>query len=448
MEAAGFVCGNRIERHHLPVRRLAAEGEMAQKDAHCGTGIGGKMMEGRRKRGRGVRALSASLAALLCALTAGPGAAYGATDIDTARTDCRIDFTLDVDTLNRNGETGYLETASPDYDQYYGELAEYLSGGGDSGAEDGPGPDSSPRAIQVNLYRIAEVDEGGRYKLLADYAASEGLSGLEAADADTTAQQWAGWAASAAQRAVGTVGEDGILEPPAGGQLQPDGSAEIALQDGKAAGAVENLSVGLYLVDVEPVVTDGCRYSFIPYLISLPNRSYRAQDAEGQEADEWIYGNEEGKRIYVGLKPEREDRYGDLILEKRIRDYSETFRGASFVFEIKAVRDDRVVYNDVVSLDFDSYGTESVRIEKLPVGAEVTVTEVYSGANYVPADGNNVKSAVIAAGEETVKVSFENEYKGTNNGGNASVVNHFVYGKDEAGQENLQWEKLEGGADR
>ena len=397
-------------------------------------------MKGRRKRGRSACVLSAGLAALLCALTAGPGAAYGAAGIDTARTDCRIDFTLDVDTLSRSGETGYLETVSPDYNQYYGELAEYLRAGEDS-------------AIQVNLYRIADVDEGGHYRLLPDYAASDALQGLEAADADTTAGQWSEWAAEAVRMAVGTVGEDGALEPPAGGQLQSDGSAEIALQEGKAAGAVEGLSVGLYLVDVEPVDTDGYRYRFIPYLVSLPNRSYRAQEAEGQdaggqEADEWIYGNEEGKRIYVGLKPEREDRYGDLVLEKKITAYSETFRGASFVFEVKAVKDDRVVYNDVVSLDFDSYGTESVRIEKIPAGAEVTVTEVYSGANYVPADGDYTKSAVIVAGEEAARVSFENVYEGTNNGGNASVVNHFTYGKDQAGQESLQWEKLEGGADR
>ncbi len=414
-------------------------------------------MKGRGKRGRSAWALPAGLAALLCALTAGPGAAYGAAGIDTARTDCRIDFTLDVDTLSQAGETGYLEAVSPDYNQYYGELAEFLSGAGDAGAGSPtePGgaesPDSERRAIQVNLYRIADVDEGGRYRLLPDFAASQELRGLEAADADTAAGQWSQWAAAAAQLALGTVGEDGVPVPPAGGERKPDGSAEIVLQDGRAAGAVENLSVGLYLVNVLPVDTAAYRYSFIPYLVSLPNRSYQAQDAGGQageDAEEWIYGNEEGKRIYVGLKPERADRYGSLVIEKKITAYSETFRGASFVFEVKAVKDDRVVYNDVVSLSFDSYGTRSVRIEKIPAGAEVTVTEVYSGANYVPADGNNVKSAVIAAEEEDAKVSFENEYEGTNNGGNASVVNHFVYGKDEAGQEDLQWEKLEGGADR
>ena len=166
--------------------------------------------------------------------------------------------------------------------------------------------------------------------------------------------------------------------------------------------------------------------------------------SEGTDGDEWIYGDEEGRRIYVGLKPERKDRFGDLILEKKITAYNETFQGASFVFEVKAVKDDRVVYNDLVSLSFDDYGTQTARIEGIPAGAQVTVTEIYSGAGYTPTGGNSVKNTVITAEGDTARVSFENEYKGTFNGGNTSVVNHFVYGKDDAGAEELQWEKLEG----
>ena len=404
-------------------------------------------MKGRRRRGKSVCALSAGLAALLCVLTAGPGPAYGAVGIDTDRTDCRIDFTLDVETLSQAGETGNLETVAPDYNQYYGELAEFLKGGADdaSGNPDGAESDaeegtaSAQRALQVNLYKIADVDAGGHYKLLPDYAA-DALQGVEAANDGTTAGQWSDWAAEAARIAVGTVGEDGSVQPPAAGVQQPDGTARITLQDGKAAGTAENLSVGLYLVSVEPVETSAYRYSFIPYLISLPNRSYAAS---GEDGDEWIYGDEEN-RIYVGLKPEREDRYGDLIVEKKITAYNETFEGASFVFEVKAVKDDRVVYNDLVSLSFDSYGTQTARIEGIPAGAEVTVTEIYSGTGYTPADEAYVKNTVITSEGGTAKVSFENRYDGTHNGGNTSVVNRFVYGKDETGQEELQWEKLEG----
>ncbi len=100
-------------------------------------------MKGRRKKGRSVCALSAGLAALLCVLTAGPGPAYGAAGIDTARTDCRIDFTLDVDTLKQSGGTGNLESMVPEYNQYYGELAEFLEGGepGDTDAAE-PGAEA------------------------------------------------------------------------------------------------------------------------------------------------------------------------------------------------------------------------------------------------------------------------------------------------------------------
>ncbi len=410
-------------------------------------------MKGRRRRGKSVYALSAGLAALLCALTAGPGPAYGAAGIETDGTDCRIDFTLDVETLSQAGETGNLETAVPDYNQYYGELAEYLKGSGnsepgdsdqedpDTGEEAGAGSLQGQRAIHVNLYKIADVDVGGRYTLLSEYAASDVLRNVEAAGDGTTAGQWSEWAAEAARMAVGTMGEDGILEPPAGGALQPDAGADITLRDGNAVGIAENLTVGLYLVSVEPVETGAYLYNFIPYLVSLPNRSYRA---EGTDGDEWIYGDEEGRRIYVGLKPERKDRFGDLVLEKKITAYNETFQGASFVFEVKAVKDDRVVYNDLVSLSFDDYGTQTARIEGIPAGAQVTVTEIYSGAGYTPTGGNSVKNTVITAEGDTARVSFENEYKGTFNGGNTSVVNHFVYGKDDAGAEELQWEKLEG----
>lgn len=410
-------------------------------------------MKGRR-RGRSVCVLSIGLAALLCVLTAKPETAYGAVGIETDRTDCRIDFTLDVDTLSQAGGTGNLETAVPDYNQYYGELAEFLKGSGDAapgepGVTDpdaGEGADSSlgQRAIRVYLYKIADVNAGGKYKLLSDYRASDLLQGVEVASESTTAAQWSEWAVEAARMAVGTVGEDGNLQPPAGGEREADGSAEITLQEGKAAGAAENLGVGLYLVSVEPVETNAYRYSFIPYLVSLPGRAYPGQDAEGQAADEWLYGSEEGKRVYVGLKPDREDRYGDLILEKKITAYNETLKGASFVFEVKAVKDDRLVYNDLVALTFDGPGTQTARIEKIPAGAEVTVTEIYSGPGYSPENGASVKSTVITSEGDTAKVSFENRYDGTLNTGNTSVVNRFVYDKDETGQEGLQWEKLEG----
>ena len=145
----------------------------------------------------------------------------------------------------------------------------------------------------------------------------------------------------------------------------------------------------------------------------------------------------------MGLKPEREERYGDLEIEKKLSSYNETLKGASFVFEIRAVKDDTLVYSDVVSLTFQGPGTERVKIEQIPAGAEVTVTEVYSGGSYAPVDGGTVKTTVVRADSESAKVVFVNEYDGKLNGGGTSVVNHFTYEKDESGTEDLKWEKLE-----
>ena len=438
------------------------------------------IMKGKRAKSTG--ALLLGLAVLFGALTAGSGRAYGATAIDTQKKDCKITFTLDVDVLAEAGELTGLEAAVPGYEQYYGELAEYLKGreeGAEPGASgeetasgapgegDAPGTsgegtapgtsgeDTAPgmpeegngpagNAIQVKLYRIAEVNAGGAYVLLSDYKAVDGLKGVEQADSTTTAGQWLEWAKAAAERAVGTRQEDGTLQPPAAGALEPDESARITLTEGKAQGTAEGLATGLYLVWVEPVDTDYYRYRFVPYLISLPNNYSNPED--GDSSDQWIYGDNPDHPVYVGLKPEREDRYGDLVIEKKLTSYNETLKGASFVFEIKAVKDDRLVYSDVVSLTFDGPGTKQVEITHIPAGADVTVTEIYSGAGYAPADGAAVKTTVIRAESGDAKVTFENEYDGKLNGGGTSVVNHFTYEKDDNGSEALNWEKLESSA--
>nr|WP_297864300.1 DUF5979 domain-containing protein [uncultured Acetatifactor sp.] len=420
-------------------------------------------MAGKKKRAKSTGVLILGLAVLIGALTAGPGRVYGAGAIDTERKDCKITFTLDVEALEKAGELAGLETAAPGYEQYYGELAAWLKGSdaqdgteageqegdtapgqeeGNVPGEPGEGSASGENAIQAELYRIAEVNAGGKYTLLAPWKSAEALKGVETADSSTPAGEWLAWAEAAAETALGTKQEDGTLLPPEDGVLIPDKSAEIRLgEDGKVQGAAENLETGLYLVWVEPVDTDYYRYSFIPYLISLPNNYYNPEDAGS--SDVWIYGDEASGPVYVGLKPEREERYGDLEIEKKLSSYNETLKGASFVFEIRAVKDDTLVYSDVVSLTFQGPGTERVKIEQIPAGAEVTVTEVYSGGSYAPVDGGTVKTTVVRADSESAKVVFVNEYDGKLNGGGTSVVNHFTYEKDESGTEDLKWEKLE-----
>ncbi len=366
-------------------------------------------MKGNRK---GTRAAGIMLGlAAMCAAAWIPRTVYGAGAIDTEKDDCRILFTRDIG----GPDTGNPEAVPPDDKEYYGELSGALDGGD---------------SIAVSLYRVAEVDAGGHFRVLADYRGI-GLEEMEEADSGTTAREWAGWAESAAA----ILGEKETADPEGNGSLPlPDGSAEVVKgEEGRIAGTTGKLRTGMYLVLAEPLETESSIYRFLPFLVSLPGNDYGTGGN-----DVWNYGDREP--VEAGLKPEKEDLYGNLSLEKKLTSYNETLKGASFVFEVKAVKAGRLVYSDVVSLNFDGPGSKSHVIEKIPAGAEVTVTEVYSGAGYSESTGNPVGTAVTEAGR-TVQISFENEYDGHLNGGGTGVVNHFTYGKDGEGNENLAWEK-------
>lgn len=326
---------------------------------------------------------------VLTLTAAGTRIAYGAAGIEAERTDCGIQFTLEAGDLNA-GDQANLEHMSPDYREYYRELGDILESGG---------------SVEVKLYRIAEVDETCRFSLLGDYDCPA-LEGLEQADDKTTAMEWAQWADAAAEILTGSEADNGniseadnesadkeLTKGQAGTYTLPesDGTARIGIgENGKAQGAVSGLSTGMYLVWVEPVETEDYLYRFIPFLVSLPSLD---------SGEVWNYGEDAEKPVIVGLKPEREDLYGDLSIEKNLLSYNETLAGASFVFEIKAVKEDRLVYSDVVSMTFDGPGSGSLTVEDIPAGARVTVTEIYSGAGYRESTGTASRSTVIEAGD-------------------------------------------------
>lgn len=250
--------------------------------------------------------------------------------------------------------------------------------------------------IPVKVYQVATVSESGKYTALEGYEAL----GLEDVTPDTTAAEWEAKAAEAAR----------IVE-----EKQLPATAEGLVQNGR--GTIQNLSTGMYLVAAQEVRTEEHAYRFTPYLLSLPNRY---PDADGN--DEWVYD------VTAGLKPGVEDLFGKLIIDKTLTSFNETLGDATFVFRIEGVKDGKKVYSDVVSIVFDSAGTKSVVIDNIPVGTEVTVTEIYSGASYRLTSPESQTVVIQPSGEgedAAVHVSFTNEYDERLNGG-ASVVNHFV----------------------
>ena len=312
---------------------------------------------------------------------------YAALAVDTNRTDCAIEFNV-----AKNVSTG---------DIVFEELNQL--------------------PVEVNLYKVATIDVAGRC------TAVEGFEtlGLEEISSETKEAAW--WEAKALA-AKELLTEETVSDK------------TVTLYNGSAI--AWNLATGMYLVVPEDIKSDTYAYTFKPYLISLPNNYFYATGN-----DDWDYsliGNDA-----IGLKPEATDLYGDLVIEKDLLTYNATVGGATFVFQVEAAKDYaavggevETVYSDVVSITFDAAGKKSVLIENIPAGAEVTVTEVYSGGSYEAAGENEFTTTIIAdevveaegRTETVATVTFTNDYSGELNGG-SGVVNHF----EENGSGNWTW---------
>lgn len=210
------------------------------------------------------------------------------------------------------------------------------------------------------------------------------------------------------------------------------------LRENTAAGTrIENLDAGLYLMvargkdsgnyvdtnaDGDLVTTarsDGYTYTFLPELVSLPGRTPDTPDS-----GKWIYDME----IVLKMQWEEDRQYGSLRIVKRLEGYDGSHGPAVFVFDVEAWLDGRNVCSNVVTMVFDRPGEEKLLVEGIPVGATVTVTEVYSGACYTLVTEQD-RTVTIDTVENVPEVSFTNRHNGHPNGGHG-ITNHFRYGAD------------------
>ena len=267
--------------------------------------------------------------------------------------------------------------------------------------------------VTVDLYKVASVDKSGEYTVVSDFKSLD-VSGLSSDDKDASAAEWAKRAETAAQMV-----EDGSIAP----------TKEVVTKNGLVTAS--NLETGLYLICPAEVVTDNYTYTFTPSMVSLPNNYYG-----NGGSDAWVYNltGENG----ITLKPEQHERFGDLVINKTLTTLNATSGDkATFVFQVDITKADGTTESKVEALTFDKVGTQSAKITGLPAGAQVTVTEVYSGASYKLTSENGVQTTILAndeyseAGAPTAEVSFTNEPDGSIDGG-YGVVNHFEL--DENGQ--------------
>ena len=224
--------------------------------------------------------------------------------------------------------------------------------------------------VKINIYKVADIQVTGKYKPVAQFS---GLTELENVSYITKAKDWQDFAAAAKN-----IVDNSKIQPTKTG-LTKNGSITFT-----------GLEMGMYLIDAQQLLTAEYRYEFTPYLISLPNNYFYET-----ENDDWDY--ELVDKDAVGLKPQQFNRYGYLVIDKKLADYNVTNPSAVFVFEVAAKKAGELVFNDVVAIDFAGVGSDSVKVGPIVAGAEVTVKEVYQGAGYEQVSVQPEGSQIIVA---------------------------------------------------
>lgn len=273
--------------------------------------------------------------------------------------------------------------------------------------------DLDQMTIPVEIYRVADVSVTGKYTELAGF---EGI-GLDKITDGTTADEWLAMAETAA------------------GMLTDASAADEEIEVKNGTGTVNGLPAGMYLVAPEETYnTDySYLYKFTPYLTALPGNEYYSSGD-----DTWLYDTS------IGLKVEREMQYGGLTINKTLLGYNNLTQEGYFVFLIEGEKDG-VPYSNVASVSMAEAGDGETYVDGIPVGMEVTVTEVYSGGSYEAA-GDTVATAtivadrIVEAGGTGADVSFVNEYNDKLIPG-TGVLNQF-HAPDGSG--DWSWEQNDG----
>lgn len=273
---------------------------------------------------------------------------------------------------------------------------------------------SVPGGVAIELYKVASIDESGKYTAVDPFSTVD-VASLE--NDATAADTWLDRADDASKLIAGATAEAKV-------NTDPDGNARI-----------ENLATGLYLVSTADVQSDYYIYDFKPYLISLPNNYYYETGS-----DEWIYDLTGSDTL--SLKPGQTPRMGDLQIDKTLINQNITTGSrATFVFQIEIETLEGKTTRQTVGLTFEEIGTKASLITDIPAGAKVTVTEEYPGAGYRLTAASLATQTVTILADNTVHVTFENEHDGTVDGG-YGIVNNFRL--DENNQ--YEWTQLEDNA--
>lgn len=288
-----------------------------------------------------------------------------------------------------------------------------VKGGGDSDLAELGNAD-----MRIDLYKIADGTKDPSYdtwhwELTDDYAS------LEYDEKTFDNEQYTELAQAAAVIALDKGTEPVSVDASAGESafsgLEPGLYVIIPRDNSQSDDADLSVEDGVVKTSVN---TPEWTYTYSPAITAVPSKeAIDGSIGTAAEYGPWL------KEVTVVLKPTITERLGSLEIVKTLRSF-ETKDPATFVFSVEAVKNGKNVYSDVVSMTFTGAGTDSRVIEDIPVGATVTVTEIYTGASYT-VENTDPQQTTIAA-EEVKSVEFTNDYDHTYHGG-GGIENRFNY---------------------
>lgn len=129
-------------------------------------------------------------------------------------------------------------------------------------------------------------------------------------------------------------------------------------------------------------------------------------------AEEKIYNvyakNQQGITGTKEIKVKDSRKYG-ITIKAKANTYCVTLGNTPIVFEVKAEKNGKVVYDDIVVINMDKAGGYEKTIEEVAEnGAVVTIKAIYTGANIIT--GNESVSLTIE--NSAVEASFSFDYDG------------------------------------
>lgn len=282
-----------------------------------------------------------------------------------------------------------------------------------SGTEEAAGPLSEAGAV-ADLYLIANSPREGVY----DYPGLDPDTGQD------------GWRELAEKEALDKIGK-----------TAPDISCLYLGAWADVNDAGEDITPGLYLLVVRPsegtdymktfqdennkdylaseIISKEYSIRIAPEVIAVPGKNMDVGPANSADGTPWVYDAD------VSVKPEIEKRLGSIEIVKDLLSYEES-HDAFFLFQCEGYLDGEHVYSNLVSMRFSDYGEQRVRLDNIPVGTEVTVTEVYSTPGYGQVSTSPSDGKITVSSDEVLSVRFENDYDGTRDKG-GGIMNNFDY---------------------